>query len=164
MVKIKIPEHLIPKYTEWLESYTQSANLTDGVLTLDIPPELIKLIKTDNATPSNELLLNFETWWNTFPANDSFAHYLPSRSLRISKGDCFELWKKAAEKYSPKVLLDALTREIEVRQQDSWANGNAFRFMMNTKNYLTNEAYEGFITTDEFSSESPQLLNMSDLF
>lgn len=125
-------------------------------LTLELQEELQEIItvygskRLQSAVKSakpieNETYKLFLEWWDSYPSNNGHGAFLATRSLKIAQEECYILWKEAVKKYSPEDLILAIQKEVNNRRYSSLTN-NEMSYMKNSKNYLLNKDYEGFIT------------------
>lgn len=97
-----------------------------------------------NSEDASEYAVGFNKWWDTYPSNDGYLHWYATRSLKIDRSSCLNLYTEAAKRYGVSTLQSALENEITSRRLNS-NNSNEFKFMPNTKNYLEKAQYEGFM-------------------
>jgi len=94
----------------------------------------------------------FNTWWNTYPATDTFTYknkfFEGTRSLRAKKEDCkIKLNKIINEgEYTIEEMLDALKFEVTQKKENSIkTKTNKLSYMQNSLTYLNQRTFESFI-------------------
>ena len=106
--------------------------------------EKLKKKKADNS--------EFDKWWKTFPATDTFEYkgkkFIGSRSLKNSKDDCKLKFEKILfeGEYTADVLIKALEYELLQKLEASIkTNTNKLAYMQNSLTYLRQRTFESYI-------------------
>lgn len=130
-------------YSELVEN-VPSLNGMSSTAINEIVAEISFAINSDGVSENHK---HFQKWWDTYPSNDGYLHWMPTRSLKIDRALCISLYAEAAKVHGHAALQRALENEIMSRRMNS-NNANEFRFMPSTKSYLEKSQYEGFLNFD----------------
>lgn len=99
--------------------------------------ELINLNKSN-------LDIEFEEFWNAYPADDRWANYLPTRRIRTNKLKARLLYNTVRKEYNNSKLIEGLTNEVNIRKKTSISQNN-MTYMQNICTWLNNKTFESFI-------------------
>lgn len=94
---------------------------------------------------------DFVSFWKTFPSTDGFGNFPATRTIRSSKKDAYNEWRKRIEEgFTPEQMIEGLRKEVEARKNSStFKGGNNLRFIKSPVNYLKSRAFLDYEEQDE---------------
>ena len=79
----------------------------------------------------------FLEWWESYPRDPEWGEYIDSRTLRVNKSNCQELFLKLLKRYTTEELINGLKYEIAHRKEESrLKKENIMMYMQSTEPYL----------------------------
>jgi hypothetical protein len=93
----------------------------------------------------------FDEFWNTFPKNDKYAHHVQSRVLRADRLRAAVYYEHIIKsgKATSEQLLNALKKDIEMRERASLGKQNEFKYMPAIAAWLNKGVYEAYLGEEE---------------
>lgn len=129
----------------------------DGSLTT-IGKDLLNFVSTETdgakfiKKSSSEFDEDFNLFWKTFPATDTFEHksikFTGSRTLRANREECRKRFISIVQKgvYTSKQIIDALNYDVLRKKDESVRlRVNQLKYMQNCLTYLNQESFEPYI-------------------
>lgn len=123
-----------------------------GVEALEKIEDVYKAFRETNDTiPASTFETDFNEFWDTYPPNDKYLSFPATRALKTAKDKCKKLYRTLCNEYTHERILNALKKEIELRQHNSLSRKGKSDFCymqssltwLNQKTFLSYEGIEG---------------------